>query len=364
MNEPLQLHYKPKLPRNKRRGIGIIGAGEIVQEAHLPAYRMAGFHVVGITNRSLQRAEEVANLFSIPRVYTSIEELLADPDIEIVDIALPAELQPEAVRLATLAGKHVLCQKPLGATFKDAKRIVELCASANVIGAINQQMRWAPGIRASHDIISRGWLGELTQASIQVNVETKFEQWPFLRTIDTLEVMYHSIHYLDSIRFLFGDPLMVYADGAQFPGQVCKGETRTLIHLIFPGEARGLVHDNHNSISTTDDWYATYRFEGTRGVIKGTNGALYSYPQGREDTLSFTSKELAPDCWIMPKLEGKWFPHAFMGTMGELMCAIEEGRQPENSVADNLQTMRLVFAAYRSMRECRAVRLTEVNEEG
>ncbi|MFI2856480.1 Gfo/Idh/MocA family protein [Paenibacillus sp. JSM ZJ436] len=360
MLEKLELSYKPRLPHNRSRGIGIIGAGEIVREAHLPAYRMAGFNVVGITNRNAARAEELASAFQIPKVYETVEELLSDPDIEIVDIALTAELQPEIVRQATLAGKHVLCQKPLGASYETAKSIVDMCAAAQVVGAINQQMRWAPGIRASHDLITKGLLGELTQASIQVNIKTKFENWPFLQSIETLEIMYHSIHYMDSIRFLVGDPIAIYADGVKYPGQACTGETRTLIHMIFPGETRGLIHDNHNNWAAQDDWYATFRFEGTKGIIKGTNGALYNYPQGREDTLQFMSKDIVSDCWIAPKLEGKWFPHAFMGTMGELMCAIEEGREPENSVADNLKTLQMVFAAYRSMKEGRLVALDEI----
>ncbi|MNY68261.1 hypothetical protein D3C86_2059940 [compost metagenome] len=81
---------------------------------------------------------------------------------------------------------------------------------------------------------------------------------------------------------------------------------------------------------------------------------------GREDTISFISKEIDPNYWFSPSLEGKWFPHAFMGTMGELMRAIEEDREPENSVRDNLLTIQMLFAAYRSMAENRPVRLDEI----
>ncbi|WP_168122837.1 Gfo/Idh/MocA family oxidoreductase [Paenibacillus sp. HB172176] len=356
----LELDYKPKLPSNKTRGIGIVGAGEIVSEAHLPAYRMAGFNVVGIYNRTKSKAEAVAEKFQIGKIYDSIEALVLDPDVEIVDIAVTPDLQPEIVRLAVAAGKHVLCQKPLAENYRDAVRIAELCEQGGVKGAINQQMRWAPGIRASHSIIQQGWLGELTQATIQVNVNTDFAKWPFLKDTDKLEVKNHSIHYMDSIRFLFGTPEYIYADGAKYPGQQVKGETRTLLHMKFPGEVRGLVHDNHNNWADQEDWYATFRFEGTRGIIKGTNGALYNYPVGRADTLSFISKELDPGCWFHPSLEGKWFPHAFMGTMGELMRAIEEDREPENSVRDNLTTFQMLAAAYRSMEENRPVRLDEI----
>ncbi|QQE77956.1 Gfo/Idh/MocA family protein [Alicyclobacillus sp. SO9] len=356
----LDLNYQPKLPRDKSKKIAIVGAGEIVREAHLPAYKMAGFHVVGITDSVQLRAEQLAERYAIPKVYQSVEDLVADTDVEIVDIAVGASSQPSIVESVVAAGKHVLCQKPLGETYAMAKHIVNMCSAVGVKAAVNQQMRWAPGIAATRTIVERGWLGQLTQATIQVNVHTAFEHWPFLRQIDTLEVMYHSIHYMDAIRYLLGTPEYIYADGARYPGQVSHGETRTMIHMKFPGELRALIHDNHNNWADESDWYATFRFEGTDGIVKGTNGALYNYPQGQEDTLSFLSKELHPDFWFRPILKGKWFPHAFMGTMGELMRAVEENREPSNSVADNLKTLQMVFAAYLSMDENRPVWLSEI----
>lgn len=356
----LDLDYKSKFPQDKTRGIGIVGAGDIVQACHLPAYRMAGFHVIGIYDVDQEKAQAVAKEFQIEHAFQSLEQLLEHPDIEIVDIAIPARFQPDVAEQVVTKGKHVLCQKPLAESYAAALRIVDACERAGVKGAVNQQMRWAPGIRASHSIIQRGWMGTLTQASIQVNVLTEFDQWPWIMKLDKLEVMYHSIHYMDSIRFLLGTPEYIYADGAKYPEQRSKGETRTMIHMKFPGETRGLIHDNHNNWATMEDWYATFRIEGTEGIIKGTNGALYNYPIGREDTISFISKQIDPKYWFAPHLEGKWFPHAFMGTMGELMRAIEENREPENSVRDNLLTVKMLFAAYRSMEENRPVKLDEI----
>lgn len=356
----LELDYKPKLPKDKRVGIGIVGAGGIVKVCHLPAYQIAGFNVIGIYDADLQKATEVANHFQVQHVFQTLEALIEHPDIQIVDIAIPAKFQPEVVESAVAKGKHVLCQKPMGESFQEARRIVDVVEAAGVKGAVNQQMRWAPSIRASHNLIQRGLLGQITQATIQVNVLTEWEQWPWITEIERLEVMYHSIHYMDSIRFLLGTPEYIYADGARFPGQCSKGETRTLIHMKFFEETRGLIHDNHNNWYGEDDWFATLRLEGTQGVIKGTNGALYNYPIGQEDTLTFLSKKIHPSYWFTPKLEGKWFPHAFMGTMGELMRAIEENREPENSVRDNLLTIQMLFAAYQSMEENRPVWLEEI----
>lgn len=356
----LDLDYKPKLPKRIDTGIGIVGAGAIMQACHLPAYRKAGFHVVGIYDMDRSKAEQAALTFGIKHVFSSLDELLSHPEIEVVDIAIPAKFQPDTVERVVACGKHVLCQKPLGETYEEAKRVADAVAAAGVKGAVNQQMRWAPGIQASKSIAKRGWLGEITQATIQVNVFTDWEQWPWITKIPTLEVMYHSIHYLDSIRYVVGKtPEYVYADGARFPGQTSVGETRTLIHIKFPGETRGLVHDNHNHIADPDDWYATFRFEGTDGIITGTNGALYNYPVGTEDTIRFYSKKIREGYWFSPKLEGKWFPDAFMGTMGELLRALEENREPENSIRDNMTTIKMVFACYRSMNENRPVRLDE-----
>ncbi|QHW30553.1 Gfo/Idh/MocA family oxidoreductase [Paenibacillus rhizovicinus] len=356
----LDLDYRPALPQNKEMGIGIIGAGEIVEACHLPAYRMGGLRVVGIFDLNRERAEQLAAKFGIAKVYRELDELLLDAEVRFVDLAVPAKVQPGIAERAAAAGKHILCQKPLAESYGEAVRIAEACAKHGIKGAANQQMRWSPGIRASRTIIQRGWLGELLQATIQVNVKQDFANWGWLREMPTLEFMYHSIHYMDAIRFLFGPPEYVYADGARFPGQQTIGETRTLLHVKFPGESRGLIHDNHNHIAGEDDWFATYRFEGTEGIIKGTNGSLYNYPVGREDTLSFHSKLVHEDYWFNPRLHGKWFPHAFMGTMGELMRAVEEEREPENSVEDNLKTMQMVFGAYLSVQENRPVTLAEI----
>ena len=356
----LDLDYRPGVPRNKTMGIGIVGAGEIVEACHLPAYRMGGLKVVGNYDVNRDKAQALAGKVGIPKVYASLQDLLADDEVIVVDLAVPAKVQPGLAEQAVASGKHLLCQKPLAEHYEDAVRIADACARAGVKAAVNQQMRWSPGIRASHTIIKRGWLGELLQASIAVNVKQDFAAWTWLREMPTLEFMYHSIHYMDSIRFLFGTPEYVYADGARFPGQSCIGETRTLLHIKFAGEARGIIHDNHNHIAGEDDWYATFRCEGTEGIVKGTNGSLYNYPVGREDTLSFYSKRIHPDYWFTPALHGKWFPHAFLGTMGELMRAIEEDREPENSVQDNLITLQMVFGAYASMKENRPVALAEI----
>src|ERR1700756_2722544 len=120
------LDYKPKLPKHLDLGIGIIGAGGIVNYAHLPAYKKAGFKVVGITDRDHEKAERTAREHALPHVFPTVDDLLADSQVEIADIAVyPAE-QAVIVERCAAARKHMLCQKPFADEYAKAVRNVEL----------------------------------------------------------------------------------------------------------------------------------------------------------------------------------------------------------------------------------------------
>jgi len=121
---------------------------------------------------------------------------------------------------------------------------------------------------------------------------------------------------------------------------------------------QALVAANHHDHS--GDSYATFRFLGAEGLIKGTIGLLYNYPHGRPDTLQLHSNRIAPETWFDIKLEGLWIPDAFIGPIASLMDAIQHDGTPITDVADNLGTLRVVHAAYRSAQEHRSVRPEEL----
>src|ERR1700739_3268156 len=207
------LDYKPKLPQRMDHGIGIVGAGGIVNYAHLPAYKKAGFRVVGITDRNREQAERTAKDHGIGKVYARLEELLVQPQVEMFDIAVyPAE-QVVIVEQATAYGKHLLCQKPFADEYSKAVRSVELAERAKVKIAVNQQMRWDAGIRCARILIDEGWLGTPVYGGIQVHCKTDWSLWPWIYEGQRLEIMFHSIHYIDSLRFLFGDPTIFFTSG-------------------------------------------------------------------------------------------------------------------------------------------------------
>jgi predicted dehydrogenase len=359
MNDSLmELDYKPYLPPKVDYGIGIVGCGGIVNYAALPTYVEHKLNVVGCYDLNRETAEETAQAFKIPKVYSTVDELVADPVVEIVEISVPPQFQLDIARQAIAAGKHLLCQKPLADTLPHAAEIVRLARAGGVKLAVNQQLRWGQGIRAARSLIDNGWIGQVTDASIQVSVNTPWDLWGWLVESPRLEIMYHSIHYIDAMRSLFGDPEWVTSRHARYPLQGNMiGETKTITVLDYKSGLQALIADNHYNQS--DDYFAIYRFIGTEGVITGTLGAMYNYPHGRPDTLEWSSHTHYPDKRFEAKLEGKWIPDAFIGPTASLMQAIQEDGVPETDGADNLQTLRIVEAAYLSAAENRSVRLDE-----
>lgn len=333
-------------PENKRK-IGICGAGGIVDGAHLPAYTKAGLEVVAIFDTDNAKAQDVAKRHGIPTVYKTLAELLADPKVEIVDIAVPAAAQPEIFAQVAAAKKHILAQKPFATTVAAGEAMVKQAKDAGIIAAVNQQLRFEEGVAAAHKMVELGWIGTVSNFSINVNLITPWELWPWAKDLERLEVMLHSIHYHDLIRWFLGDAKTVFCAAGRTAGQFPKGETRTISTALYSSGVTSLVHANH--VNRGGDNYAEYRIDGDKGSIRGTLGLLYDYPSGRVDTLEVNSQVVPTDGWMPYPVTTRWFPDAFIGTMGSVMDAISTGAPLRASVADNIGTLKMVEALYRSM---------------
>ena len=166
----LGLDYSPTLPRRMDWRIGCVGAGFIMRDCHLVAYREAGFNPVALTSRNLTTAREVAQRHQIPQVYASVEELLADTSIEILDVAVPPAVQP-AIILQAAQHKHlrgILAQKPLAMSVSEAKKCVEACEKAGIVLAVNQNMRYDQSIRVMKQLLTRKALGDIILATLDM----------------------------------------------------------------------------------------------------------------------------------------------------------------------------------------------------
>jgi predicted dehydrogenase len=352
---PSELEPDPPI-RCRDYKIGAVGAGMIMAECHLEAYRLAGFPVVAIASRGRDRARAVAERHAIPTVHDTPEALIADPAIDIVDIAYPPHLQPALIRLA-LAQPHVrgiLAQKPLALSLEEARELRDEARAAGKILSVNQNMRYDQSIRVLRQLLDRRALGEPVFAQIDMHAIPHWQG--FLEGYDRLTLSNMSVHHLDALRFLFGEPSEVTTVTRTDPRTAfahSDGIVSTL--LRFPSGLLALsledVWSGPRAEGYADDQHITWRVEGTEGVAKGTIG----WPTGAPSTLTYASRAETGGAWVTPEWDTMWFPHAFIGVMEQLQWALRSGEAPALSVADNVRTMALVEAAYRSIDEGRTV---------
>lgn len=359
----LELATIPEMPERKDYRIGIIGAGFIVQGCHLAAYQKAGFTPYAITSKSGVRAKEAADAFQIPNVYGTWQELIDDPRVEILDIAVPPHVQPEIVRYAC-SKKHIkgiLCQKPIAMSTADAEEIARLGEEAGIPIAVNSNMRYDQSMRALKKILDKGLIGRPVIASIDMRAIPDWQT--FLKDYKKLEIYAMAVHHIDVFRYLFGDPEKITA--------VCRTDPRTKFE-----HTDGIVQytfqytDGLMATSLDDVWawpeepcekhnYINWRVEGTDGFAEGDIGWHKREPEFCGSTLRLACKAY-PHQWIEPKWETMWFPDAFVGTMASLLRAVESGTQPEISARDNIRTLACVEACYRSIAEEKTVYLSEI----
>ena len=349
-------HWRIEPGAGRDLRIGIIGCGGIVTGAHLPAYQAAGLQVAAVFDIDQDKARAVATDFDIPVVAGSAEELARRADVDIVDIAVLPWVQPQIVSIVAAAGKHMLCQKPLAMDYVSGVAEVEIAEAAGVLLAVNHQMRWDAGIAASRDLVAQGALGRVTEAQVQVSVSTPLHLWAWIAESPHLDIKIHSTHYLDALRSILGDPVWVTSVHGRYPEQApVIGETVTKTILEYPDGVQGLVATNHYNQHGPP--YAEFRILGTEGMLAGTIGLMYDYPNGRPDTLSLYRDGQEVQSF---DFDTRWLPDAFLGPMSDLMDAIATGRAPITAGRRMLPTLAIGEAAYRSAEERRSVRLSEI----
>lgn len=343
--------------------IGAVGAGMIMAECHLEAYRIAGFPVAGIASRSPDKARALAQRYGIATVHETPEALIADPAMDIIDIAYPPHLQPGLIRLA-LRQPHVrgiLAQKPLALSLDEARALRDEARAAGKILSVNQNMRYDQSMRVLRQLLDRGALGDPVFAQIDMHAIPHWQD--FLEGYDRLTLANMSVHHLDVLRFLFGDPEEVTSVTRTDPRtRFAHRDGIVSTMLRFPSGLLALsledVWSGPRGEGFRDDQHIGWRVEGTQGVARGTIG----WPTGAASTLAYASTAETGGEWVAPSWETMWFPHAFIGVMEQLQWAIASGEAPALSVADNIRTMALVEAAYRSIDERRTVSLDLSND--
>jgi predicted dehydrogenase len=358
----MDLNIHPALPRRKDFRIGILGSGFIVNECHLVAYRKAGFNPVAIASRTVENATRVGNRHGIPTVYENYEQLIDNPDIEVLDIAVPPNAQLGLIKAACARKtvKGILAQKPLGMNYAEAVEAVAACESAGITLAVNQNMRYDQSVRAGKTLLENGTIGEPVFATIEMR---GIPHWmPWQKDLGWLTLRIMSIHHLDTFRYWFGDPEAIYCSVRTDPRTKFPHTDGICTYILeYKSGLRCVgIDDTWTGPAKEDcpsDIYIRWRIEGLNGLAIGDIGwckDLYTTPS----TIRYASK--GRKHFEAPVWSESWFPDAFIGTMAQLLIALEDGTEPTISGKDNLKTMALVEAAYLSSVQFRSVGLCEI----
>ena len=329
---------------SRPRPIVIIGAGAIVRDAHLPAYQRIGLPVAGLFDIRHETACETAAQFGISTVHRTLADAAGTTDA-VFDVAVPGDQILNVLRALPI-GAPVLIQKPMGENLDAARRIVALCRERRLAAAINFQLRFSPNMLALRDLLDRKMLGEVRDVEVRVVDRQPWEQWSFLKHAPRLEVLYHSIHYLDSIRAIAGEPARVYCYAVAHPELQDFNDTRSTIILDYGRRIRCSLTMNHVHRQDATHRASMLKVEGTHGAAVLTLGVNLEYPKGSPDHLVVA---LESAVWNQVPLRGSWFTEAFEGPMSNLQRFVAgEDRILASPVDDALRTMALVEACYQS----------------
>lgn len=333
---------RPHLPTDPelRGGVAILGAGAIAQSAHLPAYAKYGIGVVGVWSRSPATVAALHDRFPVvERVYRTPEELLADPRVRIVDLATPAAGRMEWIRRAVDAGKHVLAQKPLTADGRDLAALPGLLEGAAAKGlriAVNHNGRWAPAWRLATLLIRQGAIGDVVGVTHMLDkplpplVGTPFD------ALDHMLITDYLMHWIDITRTWL-DPaavVSVQANDSRVPGQPPQSRNPWSATVGFTCDSGATASMRIVGNARATQPACPFWIHGTAGTLRGS--VLVG-----SDRLSLDRDGSVRE---LP-LHGDWFVDGFAGTMGEVMCAIAEDREPENSARDAAASVRVMLAA-------------------
>jgi predicted dehydrogenase len=327
------LPYQPPRPRKYRPQLALIGCGGITA-IHLKAYREAGWKVTAFFDIDQSKAEKRRDeFFPKATVCRSLEEILENPKIEVIDIATHPAEREKLIEACLRAGKHVLSQKPFVLDLNIGRYLASLAKEKGVLLAVNQNGRWAPHFSYLRLAAQKGVLGHIGTVTTSVSWDhtctkgTPFERMRHLLLYD------FGIHWFDFVSQVFAGQraleVVAYLECAK--EQIVAPPLLGSVAIHFEHGVASLCFHGHSLGGQMD-----------LTVVTGNEGVLFSHGRSllEQKVHLQTLKGQAS-----VNLKGNWFREGFQGTMGELLTAIEERRIPNNNAEDNLKSLELCFAA-------------------
>lgn len=339
---------------------GLIGCGFFAIN-HLHGWRDAkGADIVAICDRSPERLKIAGEQFGIAARHVDAAAMLAHGKLDFVDIVTTAPTHRPLAELAAAHGVAVICQKPLAATLADAKAIVAACAKSGVPLMVHENFRWQSPIQKVKAVLDSGSIGEVFWGRVSFrSAHDVYSGQPYLAEGERFIVEDLGIHAFDIARFLLGDVLNISARIKRV-NPIIKGE-----------DVATMLLDHGNGIaSVVDCSYATQleqelfpqtllEIDASKGTLRlGANYQLTVTADGKT-----TSIDVSPP--LLPWASKPWHNIQESVALIEQHWAdcLQSGEEPQTSGADNLKTLALVEAAYRSAASGQAVAIADLLDQ-
>jgi D-apiose dehydrogenase len=333
--------------------VGLVGTG-YWSEKHLKAWsRIPNVEIAALCNRSREKLLNKAKQFGLSedRLYSTIDEMLVNSDIDIVDIVTGPETHLEFVTKAAASGKHIMCQKPFAPSYEQAEEMVRAAKEASVRLMVTENWRWLQPFQTIKRVLDEGRLGKIhTARYIHTDYYTPRMvpgialPQPFFRDMPKLLFYEMGAHWFDTWRFLFGTPERLYA------------ETHTVSpHIV--GEDSGIVVLGYSDFYGFMDmsWATRQKLDLPLAeqvgpvhleqiVIDGDNGTLKLYTSGR---ITVVSQDGTKEDVVMETsdLDHEESHHRLQS---HFITCLESGEPFQTSGEDNLITLRMLFGVYES----------------
>jgi predicted dehydrogenase len=229
----------------------------------------------------------------------------------------------------------VLSQKPFVVDLAVGERLAKIADMMDVKLAVNQNGRWAPHFSYMREAVRAGLVGEVVSVHSHNHWDHNWTATTPFNEVRHLILYDYAIHWCDIVCCFMGGkvPNAIFASNAHAPNQKSTPPLLAQIHLTYDGGQASLVFD----ASTMYGKHEITTVIGTKGTLTHVDA------DGKSQVTLYDERGLA-----RPRLQGVWFPDGFHGAMAELLCAIEEDREPSHSARNNLASLAVCFAAVSS----------------
>jgi predicted dehydrogenase len=322
----------------------------------IPAwFEVGGVELVAVYNRTVSKAQKVAEKFGAPSVYADPEELLQKEQLDFIDIITEVPAHAPLVNLAAQYKVPVICQKPMAPDYETARQMVTVCQDAGIPFFVHENYRWQKPVRELKKLVDQGHIGRLFRGRFQFMHALEPFVWdnqPLLKSLQKLIIADQGSHQLDLARFFLGEASSIYCQHLRIRDDIVAEDVASILLKMD----QAICHVEMSFVSQTE-W--------------GHFPEVFIYLEGTKGTL-----ELAADFWIrlttaagtqIRRAVPPRYPwadpnydvnHASMVPLHrDFLRAFRTGQPPENTGADNLKTMQLVYSAYESAERNEVIKL-------